>query len=158
MRRLSVITCLSLALLAGCGGGGATLGSVGTGSSSGGSSSGTSGGTSGGGTVTAASISIKSSVPTIPSDGSSGATITVLASNASNTLIPGVAVTFTASAGGAIAVANYTTNSSGAAIATLTANGAAAGSVVTVTAASGSLTQQVPVSVVSATSGGTTVS
>jgi hypothetical protein len=156
MRRLSVITCLCLALLAGCGSGSATLGTVG--SSSGGSSSGTSGGTSGGGTVTAASISIKSSVPTIPSDGSSGATITVLASNASNTLIPGVAVTFTASAGGAIAVANYTTNSSGAAIATLTANGAAAGSVVTVTAASGSLTQQVPVSVVSATSGGTTVS
>lgn len=167
MRRLSIISCLSLVLLAACGGGSSNLsGSGATSSSSGGTSSGgtssggtSSGGTSSGGTtVTPASITISSSVPTIPANGSSGATITVLARNAANNLIPGVAVTFTASAGGGIVVANYTTNSSGAAIATLTSVGAASGAVITVTAASGSLTQQVPVTVVSATSGATVVS
>lgn len=156
MRRLSIITCLSLALLAGCGSGSATLGTVG--SSSGGSSGASSGGSSGG-TVTAASISIKSSVPTIPADGSSSATITVQARNAANVLIPGVAVTFTASAGGGIAVTNYTTDATGSAIATLTSVGAAVGSIITVTSTAVSVTpQQVPVTVVGTTSGSTTVS
>jgi hypothetical protein len=151
MRRLSIITCLSLALLAACGGGGATLSTVGSGSSSGGSSS--------GGTVSAASISIKSNVNSIPADGSSGAVITVQARNAANVLIAGVAVTFTASTGGGLAVTNYTTNSSGAAVATVTSVGAAVGSTITVTATTGSLpAQQVPLSVVGTTSGGTTVS
>jgi hypothetical protein len=148
MRRLSIITCLNAMLLAACGGG-AQLGTVGTGTGS------SSGGSSGGTTVTAASITISSSMSTVPADGSSGATITVLARDASNNLIPGVAVTFTASAGGGIVVANYTTNSSGAAIATLTSVGAAVGAVITVTANSGALTKQVPITVVQASASGT---
>jgi hypothetical protein len=157
IRRLSIITCLSLALLAGCGGSSTNLG--GAGSSSGGSSGGTSGGTSGGGTVTAASISIKSSVPTVPADGSSGTTITVQARNAANVLIAGVGVTFTASSGGGIAVTNYTTDATGSAIATLTSVGAAVGSTITVTATAGAVTpEQVSVAVVGTSSGGTTVS
>src|ERR1039457_349944 len=132
MRRLSIITALSLALLAACSGGGASLGSSGSvgGSSSGGSSSSSS---SGGTTVSATSLTAISSATSIPADGSQSATITVLARNASNNLISGVVVSFDASTGGAIAVSGTgVTNSSGAATATLSAVSATPGTPITV--------------------------
>lgn len=154
MHRLSIITCLSMMLLAACGSGGSEkLASNGSGSSSGGTSS---GGTSSGGTsVTASSLTAMTSATSIPVDGSSSATITVLARNASNDLISGVDVTFTASAGGGIAVTIGTTGTNGAATATLTAVDATVGTPITVTATAGSLQTTVQVQVVS-TSGATT--
>jgi hypothetical protein len=160
MRRISIISCLSLLLLAACGGGSADLaGSGGTiGTSSGGTSSGgtSSGGTSSGGTTVAAtSLTATTSATSIPVDGSSSATITVLARNASNNLISGVDVSFTASTGGGIAVTTGTTGTDGAATATLTAVDATVGTPITVTATAGSLTATAVVQVVS-TSGATT--
>jgi hypothetical protein len=161
MRRISIISCLSLLLLAACGGGSADLaGSGGTiGTSSGGTSSGgtSSGGTSSGGTsVAATSLTATTSASSIPLDGSSSATITVLARNAQNDLISGVDVSFTASAGGGIAVTTGTTGTDGAATATLTAVDATlSDSPIIVTATAGSLTTTVQIQVAS-TSGSTT--
>ncbi len=158
MRRLSIITCLSLslALLAACSGG-AGIGTSGaiTGSSSGGSSSG--GSSSGGKTIVPASLTALSSATTIPVDGSQAATITVLARNSSNELISGVDVSFSASTGGGLAVSGTgITNSSGAVTATLTAVDATVGTPITVTATAGGLTATVKVQVVTSSTAATT--
>jgi hypothetical protein len=153
MSRFSIITLLSLTLLAACGGGD-QLGSNGTGTGSSGGSS--SGGSSGGTGVAATSLTAQSSATTIPADGSATAIITVLARNSSNELISGVDVTFAASAGGAIAVTQATTGTNGAATATLSAVGATVGSNITVTATAGSLDATVTLGVVSTSTAATT--
>ncbi len=144
MLRLSIITTLSLVLLAACGGGSATLGTVGTGSS---------GGSSGGGTTGpgVAAIALTSTSTSILSDGSTTAVITALVRDSSNNLIAGVPVTFTASSGG-LAVTQPKTDTSGAALATLSTAGDPTIRVITVTAVASGKSANVAVNVVSGSS------
>ncbi|HMN45837.1 MAG TPA: Ig-like domain-containing protein [Povalibacter sp.] len=109
-------------------------------------------GGTGGGTTTAATLSVTTSAPTMPGDGSASATITAYARDANNALIAGVPVTFSASSGG-IAGSPAVTGANGQATATLSPAGDATPRTITVTAASGSLTATVNVQVVA---GGTT--
>ena len=104
------------------------------------------------GTASASALSLVSSALTIPNDGSSTATLTVIAKNDGNNVIAGVQVCFTAD-GGALNVSGgsngcVTTDTNGSAIATLSANGLVANTPITVTAKAGSLTQSVQVKAV----------
>jgi hypothetical protein len=132
MRRLSIIGWMSLVLLAACGGKNTIIG--------------TQTATGGGGTAVA-TITVTSSSAQIAADGSTGATISAVAKNASNAFVTGATITFTASAGG-IAVTQGTTDANGLATATLTASGAAAGTNITVTATSTGASGNVVVAVV----------
>lgn len=109
-------------------------------------------GGTGGGTATASSLSISTSAPTMPGDGSAPATITAFARDANNSLIANVPVTFSASSGG-VAGSPAVTGANGEATATLSPAGDATPRTITVTATSGSLTATVNVQVVA---GGTT--
>ncbi|HEX3836501.1 MAG TPA: hypothetical protein VHW25_05995 [Steroidobacteraceae bacterium] len=150
------------AALAACGGGdapfvGSGSGSTGTGST--GSTGGTTGG-NGGTTVTASALSVSTSAPTIPADGSSSATITALAKNDDNNLISGVQVCFKASSGG-VAVTNGTngcvsTGANGSAVATLSTAGDSSLRTITVTATAGSQVGTASVQVVASSQSGTT--
>jgi hypothetical protein len=145
-----------LALLTACSGTGNFSGSGGSSSTSGTGTTGT--GTTGTSTtqsVKPAALAAQSSATSIASDGSTTATITVLALNSSNNLISGVDVSFATSSGG-IAVVNGTTNSSGAATATLSTAGDSTPRTITVTATAGGLTATVNVQVVSTSSASTT--
>jgi Bacterial Ig-like domain (group 1) len=116
------------------------------------------GGTGGGGTTaTPTAITATTSVPSIPSDGSASADITALVRDATNNLIPGVVVGFTASSGG-IAVTQATTDTSGAAKATLTTAGDPTPRTITVTVTAGTLTATVNVQVSAGGGSTTTVS
>jgi adhesin/invasin len=90
--------------------------------------------TTGGGS-NVASLTVTSSVASIPADGSSSATITVLAKDANNNALTGVAVTLSAS-GGTLSGAAAVTGSTGTITATLSAAGVASGTTITVTATS----------------------
>jgi hypothetical protein len=139
----SIIAVLALTLaLAGCGGGGScnNLNTGGTNSSSTSSCATTN---PGGGI---ASLAVSSSAATIPADGSSTATITVLAKDANNNAVSGVAVTLAASAG-TLTVASPTTDSTGTVTATLSGSGVPANTAVNVTASSGSVTGKATVTV-----------
>jgi hypothetical protein len=86
------------------------------------------------------SITLVTSLPQIPSDGSKAATITAVVRNAANNFVSGVVVDFTATAGGGLTVTQGTTDASGTAIATLAAVSDASNPViqtVTVTATAG---------------------
>lgn len=102
-----------------------------------------------------AAVTAQTSTPTILSDGSQTATITAYVRDASNTLLPNVPVTFTATSGG-ISSTNPTTGPSGAATATLTTAGDPSLRTITVTAAANGISSTVPVQVVSG-SGSVTV-
>jgi len=146
-RLVSVVSTLAL-VLAGCGGGGDDSSKF--------SDPGSTPGGGGGSTANAAAITATSNLPSLPSDGSVSADITALVRDASNNLLPNVAVTFTASSGG-IAVTSSTTDSNGAAHATLSTAGDASLRTITVTAKTGSLTSTVNVQVVAGGGSGTTV-
>lgn len=109
----------------------------------------------GGGGPTASTITVTSSVPSLPSDGSATAEIKAIVRDATNNLIPGVAVTFATSSGG-IAGSPATSDANGEAIVTLSTAGDPTSRTITVTATAGSLTNTVNVQVV-AGSGATTV-
>ncbi|HUN25003.1 MAG TPA: Ig-like domain-containing protein, partial [Steroidobacteraceae bacterium] len=149
MRKALSILVLSAAVLAlaACGGSGDPF--EGSGSSS---SSGSSGSSSSSAAATVAALTLETSSPSIANDGSQTATITALATNASNVLVEGVAVTFSASSGG-IAVTQGTTSATGAATATLSPAGDATLRTITVTATAGGKTATVQVAVIAATSG-----
>jgi hypothetical protein len=139
MRKFGWIVILAaLSAAAGCGGNGspsfATLGS-----SSSSSSSGT--------TVKVAAISVITSLPQIPSNGSASATITAFVRDANNTFITGVPVVFSSTSGG-LAVTTSTTNADGQATATLDTAGDPTNRTITVTAAAGTQTATVTVGVV----------
>jgi Bacterial Ig-like domain (group 1) len=126
---------LMLTGLASCGGGGGnTL--------TGGGSSGT--------TATVASIAVTASATSVASDGSTSSTITATVVNSSNVAVAGVAVSFSASTGGALTVTQGTTDANGVATASLKASTATAGSTLTVTASAGSASGQVAINVVDA--------
>jgi len=149
MRKLGWLVTLAALALAGCGGGGSDF----AGSSSSSSSSSSSGGSSGG--AVSASITAVASTATIPSDGSAPATITAYVRDASNNLLAGIPVTFTATSGG-ISGSPATTGSTGAATATLITAGDSTPRTITVTATAGTLSTTVTVQVV-ASSSSTTV-
>ena len=92
-------------------------------------------------------ITVITSQPQIPSDGTKPATITALVRNAQNQFVSGVAVSFTATSGG-LAVTQATTDANGAATATLSAAGDKTNRTITVTASAGSESASVPVAVV----------
>jgi len=114
----------------------------------------TTGGVSGKTTVTvgtaAQTISVITSLPQIPSNGTTPATITALVRNAQNQFVSGVAVNFTASSGG-LTVTQGTTDASGAATATLSAAGDQTNRTITVTASAGTESASVPVQVIGTT-------
>jgi hypothetical protein len=108
----------------------------------------------GGGSGPATQLTVVSSVPSIPTDGSANATITAFARDATNNLLPGVPVTFTATSGG-LSGSTGTTDADGAATVTLSTAGDSSARTITVTATSGGLTATVNVQVAA---GGTTTS
>lgn len=134
-----LITALVTLALVACGGG----------SDSNFAGSGSSSSSGGAGTGAVASIRVTSSVNTVPADGSPGPTITALALDSHNNALSGIAVTFSATAGGVLVNETTTTNSSGVATATLESNNAAIGSTISVNAAAGSASGQVTVTVAS---------
>lgn len=108
----------------------------------------------GGGTnVTPSALTVTSSVPTIPADGSASASIKAIARDSSNNLLQGVVVTFSSTSGG-VGGSPATTDENGEATVTLSTAGDPTPRTITVTATSGSLTGSVNVQVVAG--GGTT--
>jgi hypothetical protein len=91
-------------------------------------------------------ISVSSSVASIPTDGSSAATITAFARDASNNLIANVPITFTATSGG-LAAPTASTNANGEATVTLNTAGDSSQRTIIVTATSGTLQASVNVAV-----------
>lgn len=102
-------------------------------------------------------ITLTTSLPQIPSDGSKSATITALVRDANNNFISGVTVNFVATSGGltinagANGVAAGITDANGMATATLSAAQDPTDRVITVTATAGTATATVPVSVTGTT-------
>ena len=92
-------------------------------------------------------LTLLTSAPGMPSDNSKPATITAVLRNASNQLVPGATVSFSASSG-AITPASAVTDSNGSATATLSTPGDQTDRTITVTATVGSTTNTVNVSVV----------
>jgi hypothetical protein len=96
-------------------------------------------------------ITLTTSLPQLPSDGSKSAVITAYVKNASNQFVVGVPVNFTADSGG-LAITQGTTGANGAATATLeTGSGNPANRTITVTATAGSSTATLQVAVVGTT-------
>jgi hypothetical protein len=94
----------------------------------------------------ATQLTVVTSAPSIPTDGSASATITAFARDASNNLLAGVPVVFTATSGG-LSGSTGTTDEAGAATVTLSTAGDPTVRVITVTATSNSLTATVNVQV-----------
>lgn len=92
-------------------------------------------------------VSIVTSTPQVPSDGSTSATITAYVRNSSNQFVAGVPVSFQASSGG-LTVTQGTTDAGGAAIATLNSAGDKTNRTIVVTAANGATNAQVAIDVV----------
>jgi hypothetical protein len=107
------------------------------------------GGTTGTGTGggSAANLTLLTSSPQIPSDGSANATITALVRDASNNVVAGQAVQFTASSGALVAVQPPTTDKNGVVTATLSTAGDQTNRTITVTGMSGSAQSTVSVGV-----------
>lgn len=92
-------------------------------------------------------LTLTTSLPEIPSDGSKTATINALLLDASNNVMANVPVTFQASSG-ALTVTTGTTGTNGTATATLSPAGDPSDRTITVTATAGKTTATVPVTVV----------
>lgn len=135
MRKLlSTLAPLILAAtLAGCGGSGAFV----------------TPGSSGPGALNVATVTVASSLATLPSDGTP-ATITVTATDKNNVAVSGATITFATTAG-TLAVTSGTTGATGQATATLTAKNVATATVITITATTGSVSGRTTVTVGSAT-------
>jgi hypothetical protein len=141
MRRLSIVAWMAATLLAACGGGSQTITGTGGGPPPVTPPPGATG-------PTVSAVTVTTSSPSILSDGSTTATITALARDASNNLIAGVPVTFSATSGG-VAVTASTTSTAGAATATLSTAGDSSLRSITVTAKASGKTATVAVQVVS---------
>lgn len=126
----------ALTAAAGCGGGGSSSFAT-IGSSS--SSSGT--------TTSVAAVSLQTSLPQIPSNGSTNATITAFVRDANNQFLKGVAVVFSSTSGG-LAVTTAITDANGQATASLGTAGDPTNRTITVTATTGTKSATVGVGVV----------
>lgn len=104
--------------------------------------------------TTLTSLTAMTSATSILSDGSTTATITVLARDANNNLMSGVTVAFAATSGG-LAVTQATTDATGAAKATLSTAGDSTVRTITVTATAGTLKATASVQVVASSSAST---
>ncbi len=104
--------------------------------------------TTGGTTGTVSTLTLATSRPTIPSDGSASATITAFVRNSSNAHISGIPVTFTANSGG-VTPASASSDAGGAASTVLSTAGDTSLRTITVTASAGGLTATTNVQVVS---------
>jgi hypothetical protein len=94
-----------------------------------------------------ASLSVTSSTGSIPSDGSGGATITVVAKNAANVAVSGATIAFAATNGGNVTATQGTTDATGTATGSLVVGTATPGASITVTASTGSVSQSTTVTV-----------
>jgi hypothetical protein len=101
-------------------------------------------------TTTANNISVITSLPQIPSDGSKSANITAIVRDNNNNLVSGVAVTFSATSGG-LQVTQATTDATGSAKATLSSANDPSDRTITVTATAQGQSATVPVSVTGTT-------
>jgi Bacterial Ig-like domain (group 1) len=93
------------------------------------------------------SMTLTTSLPQLPSDGSQTATINALLLDANNNVMSGIPVTFDASSG-ALTVTTGTTGANGTATATLSSAGDPSDRVITVTATAGTTKSTVQVAVV----------
>jgi hypothetical protein len=104
------------------------------------------GGTTGG-SSSAATLTLLTSSPQIPSDGSASATITALVRDATNNVVAGQAVLFTATSGALVATNPPTTDKNGVVTATLSTAGDPTNRTITVTGMSGSAQSTISVGV-----------
>jgi hypothetical protein len=133
---LSIVLAAATALtLAACGGGNGNGPLTGSESGSGGTPS------------VKYTVSMLSSSPEMPSDGSAPATITALVQNSTNNVVANVPVAFTASSG-AVQVTSGTTGTNGTATATLSTGGDTSDRQITVSAVAGTTTATITVSVI----------
>jgi hypothetical protein len=100
------------------------------------------------GTGAAATLSLLTSSPQIPSDGSASATITALVRDATNNVIPGQSVLFTATSGALVITSPATTDDNGLLTATLSTAGDPTNRAITINATSGTATSTITVNVV----------
>jgi hypothetical protein len=101
-----------------------------------------------------AALTVQSSSPQIPSDGSANATIVAMARDANNLLMAGVPVSFTATSGG-LAITKGITDSNGQAIAALNTAGDSTTRNITVTASAGGRTASTIVAVATSSASNT---
>lgn len=101
-------------------------------------------------TPTPASINLSATPTTVKSDGSTTATITVNALNASNAALSGVTVTMSTDTG-VLSAASVVTNITTPATATLSSGGNKNNRTATITATAGSVTAQIPIQIVGST-------
>jgi hypothetical protein len=106
-----------------------------------------------GGPTTVAVLTLITSSPQIPSDGSAPATITALVRDANNNVVSGVPVLFSSSSGSLVVSQPATTDDNGVLTATLSTAGDQTNRAINVTGTAGSATSVVTVNVV-----GTTIS
>lgn len=144
MKKL-LLPLFAVLLLAGCGGGD-TLTSIPASSASSGSSTSSANSSA---TASVAFVRIVSNVATMPSDGSSNATLTAFVSDANHNALDGVAVAFVASSG---LISSGGTTSGGAVTATLKTAGDTSLRTITVSAVAGGIATSTTVQVVSASS------
>lgn len=126
---------------------GAALALAGCGSSGNGPLTGNGGSTGGSPPPAIKTLTLTTSVPQIPSDGSQTATITALARDTNNNVVASVPVSFQASSG-ALQVTAGTTGTDGTATATLGAAGDPTNRTITVTAVAGTIQATTTVDVV----------
>ncbi len=135
MRKTGILTALlALATLAGCGGDDSFGG----------------GGAGPGGPATVGSLTLITSSPTVPSDGSTPATISAFVRDANNNFLKSVPVIFSASSGGLL-ITQATTDDNGLATATLNAAGDPSRRTITVTAIAANITRTINVDVIGTT-------
>jgi Bacterial Ig-like domain (group 1) len=139
MSLVAVTAFSTLTGFSGCGGGGSGCSTFATCASS----------SSGGGSNGVATVTLTTSVATIPTDGSALATITATALNASRNAVSNVPVAFSATAGSVVIVSG-TTDDNGVASATVSGSGVASGTNITVTATSGGISGTIVIQVINA--------
>lgn len=137
MRKLRVFVVMAaVAVLGACSGGSdnTLVGGTGTGGS-------------GGPPAAIGSLTLLTSSPQIPSDGSADATISALVRDSNNNVMPNVSVVFSADAGSLVVSQPATTDSNGVVTAALSTGGDPTNRPITVSATSGGINQSVTVDV-----------
>ena len=100
------------------------------------------------GTGSAATLTLLTSSPQIPSDGSASATITALVRDMTNNVVPGQSVAFTATSGALVVSQPSTTDDNGVLTATLSTAGDPTNRAITVTGISGTAQSTITVDVI----------